>query len=65
MGVQPGPPKRKRYGLVLELSQSGEIVSSLHDPTGHIVGISHVQEYKGSLYMGSAKNNYIAKLTLN
>ena len=63
MGKKSGK-SRKKYGMVIEVDPEGKISRSFHDPSGRIVSISHVEEYKGSLYFGSAFNNYIGKLDL-
>lgn len=52
------------YGLILELNNKGEIVRSLHAPSGSITYISQVSQYGDALYLGSPWNHYLAKLTL-
>ncbi|XP_045074786.1 LOW QUALITY PROTEIN: adipocyte plasma membrane-associated protein-like [Coregonus clupeaformis] len=43
-----------RYGLVLELGGEGEVVGSLHDPTGSLTwAVSDVFPHQGRLYLGS------------
>ncbi|XP_029604259.1 adipocyte plasma membrane-associated protein isoform X3 [Salmo trutta] len=43
-----------RYGLVLELDAEGEVVGSLHDPTGSLTwAVSDVFAHQGRLYLGS------------
>ena len=55
-------PKPNPYGLVLELDAQGNIIQSLHDPTGeYLKGITSAQEYGGYLYLGSLNNDRIGK----
>ena len=43
-----------RYGLVLELDGEGEVLGSLHDPTGSLTwAVSDVFSHQGRLYLGS------------
>ncbi|RLC09174.1 MAG: SMP-30/gluconolactonase/LRE family protein, partial [Deltaproteobacteria bacterium] len=58
-------PKAQPYGLVLELDEQGNIIQSLHDPTGnHLGGITSAQEYGDYLYLGSLHNDRIGKYKL-
>ncbi len=58
-------PKPEPYGFVLRISPSGEILESYQDPTGkHLKEITHAQEWKGYLYMGSLYNDRIGKYKL-
>lgn len=58
-------PKPKPYGLVLALDEQGEIIQSLHDPTGkHLKEITSAREYGGYLYLGSLHNDRIGKYKL-
>ncbi len=58
-------PKAQPYGLVLELDEQGNIIQSLHDPTGdHLTGITSAQEYGDYLYLGSLHNDRIGKYKL-
>ncbi|UMM19540.1 hypothetical protein L5515_015094 [Caenorhabditis briggsae] len=53
------------HSIILELDSHGEIVRSLHDVTGKVVGdVSQVTEHNGELYIGSFSDNFIAKLKL-
>lgn len=57
----------KSYGLIVRIDEDGDIVESYHDPTGST--ISHISEVyensNGDLYLGSYKQNYMAKLKLD
>ncbi|KAK5854439.1 hypothetical protein PBY51_015508 [Eleginops maclovinus] len=55
-----------RYSLVAELHDGGVCTRSFHDPGGLVAAyISEVHEHDGSLYLGSFRSPYIAKLDLN
>lgn len=54
-----------RYSLVAELHDGGICTRSFHDPNGLVVAyVSEVHEHAGSLYLGSFRSPYIAKLDL-
>ncbi|XP_071962081.1 adipocyte plasma membrane-associated protein-like [Antedon mediterranea] len=54
-----------KYGLIIEVNQKGEIVQSLHDPTGEVVSsVSEVLDTGNELYLGSFGGNYIGRLNL-
>ncbi|KAK3596049.1 hypothetical protein CHS0354_032577 [Potamilus streckersoni] len=54
-----------KYGLIAELDEQGEIVRSLHDPTGtKIPAVSEVEDHDGVMYLGSYGLPYISKLHL-
>ncbi len=58
-------PKPHPYGLVLELDAQGNIIQSLHDPTGiSLKEITSAQEYGNYLYLGSLHNDRIGKYKL-
>ena len=53
-------------GRVLQISEQGEIIRSLHDPTAKVMSyISEVEDHHGVLYFGSFKMPYLARLDLN
>ena len=55
----------QQHGLLLELNDKGQIIRSLHDPTGKVIpGISEVHDDGGILYIGSLYAPYIGKLEL-
>ena len=58
-------PQPNPYGLVIELDAQGNIIQSLHDPTGnHLKEITSAQEYGDYLYLGSLHNDRIGKYKL-
>ncbi|WP_141734104.1 SMP-30/gluconolactonase/LRE family protein [Oligoflexus tunisiensis] len=73
-GVQPYPwlkgllarlpteflPKPKAYSLVAAYDENGEVLVSLHDPSGKNLGnITSVEEHDGELYMGTLTGDAI------
>lgn len=55
-----------RYSLVAELKDGGVCVRSFHDPKGLVAAyVSEAHEHDGSLYLGSFRSPYIAKLDLS
>ncbi len=58
-------PKPKPYGLVLALDEQGQIIQSLHEPTGkRLKEISSAQIYGDFLYLGSLRNDRIGRYKL-
>ena len=58
-------PQPNPYGLVIELDAQGNIIQSLHDPTGeNLKEITSAQEYGDYLYLGSLHNDRIGKYKL-
>ena len=56
---------RSRYGLVLEISEGGTILRSLHDPTGErFAGVTSAEEHNGSLYLGTVEGKAIGRVEL-
>ncbi|XP_071511647.1 adipocyte plasma membrane-associated protein-like [Diadema antillarum] len=56
-------PYMPQYGLIIELNQEGEIVQSLHDPTGNVVqSVSEVLDTGSALYLGSYHAPHLLKL---
>lgn len=54
-----------RYSLVAELHDGGVCTRSFHDPGGQVAAhISEAHEHDGSLYLGSFRSPYVAKLDL-
>lgn len=52
-----------KHGMIIELSKDGEILRSLHDPTGEVVDtVSEVLDTGDALYLGSFKAPYLVKL---
>lgn len=55
-----------RYSLVAEIHDGGICSRSFHDPNGQVVAyVSEAHEHDGSLYLGSFRSPYIAKLDLH
>jgi hypothetical protein len=49
-----------KYGLLLEYNLNGEIVRSLHDPSGlKIAGTASAAVNKGKIYIGSYYSDFI------
>ena len=58
-------PKPVEYGLILGLDEEGNIVTSLHDPSGtNLREITSVEEHGGFLYIGSLSNDRIGRFAL-
>jgi sugar lactone lactonase YvrE len=56
-------PKPDRYGLAVAIDENGNVLKSLHDPTGdHLRMITSVMPYQGRLYFGSLENDRIGRL---
>jgi hypothetical protein len=58
--LEPTPPPP--YGLVAGVNLAGEIVSSLHDPTGHYGATTSAVEIDGYLYIGSVVMSAVARV---
>ena len=55
-------PAPQPYGLVLALNEDGEIIKSLHDPSGkHLKEITSARQFGDHLYLGSLHNDRIGK----
>uniref|UniRef100_A0A3Q2Z7L1 Adipocyte plasma membrane-associated protein n=1 Tax=Hippocampus comes TaxID=109280 RepID=A0A3Q2Z7L1_HIPCM len=55
-----------RYSLVAELHDGGICSRSFHDPDGLVAAyVSEAHEHNGSLYLGSFRSPYLAKLDLS
>ena len=55
-----------RYSLIAELRDGGVCVRTFHDPNGEVAAyVSEAHEYQGSLYIGSFRSPYVAKLDLS
>ena len=54
-----------KHGLVVELNEDGQIIRSLHDPSGTLFpSVSEVEEENGILYLGSIDRPYVGRLSL-
>ncbi|OQW47976.1 MAG: hypothetical protein A4S09_14355 [Proteobacteria bacterium SG_bin7] len=57
--------KQKKYGLVLKISETGENLKSLHDPTAIVIfGITSVEQYRNSLYFGTYEGGGVGELKI-
>jgi len=55
-------PKAEKFGMVLEISEEGEILQALFDPQGQIVTeAGAVVEHNGYLYLGGDIVTYVSK----
>ena len=55
-----------KHGLVIELNSNGDIIRSLHDPTGQLFSsVSEVEEENNVLYLGSNNRNFVGRLNLS
>jgi sugar lactone lactonase YvrE len=52
------------YGLVLRMTADGEIVESLHDPTGEVFGVTSATEHEGALYLGTLFGERVVRYPL-
>lgn len=56
---------RSFYGLIIELDHNGNIVRSLHDPSGEKVkAVSEVLDIGHEIYLGSFFSPYMLKLDM-
>ncbi|BFY98209.1 hypothetical protein BsWGS_01249 [Bradybaena similaris] len=54
-----------KWGVVVELDETGAVVGSLHDPTGNTLSmITEVNEFGGVLNIGSHLVNYMTRFVL-
>ncbi|XP_076442475.1 adipocyte plasma membrane-associated protein-like [Babylonia areolata] len=55
-----------KYGLIIEMNEEGEIIRSLHDPTGtKVPATSEGEEKDGVLYMGSYNLPFLSRVSLH
>jgi len=58
-------PKPEPYGLVLEIGEDGQVLRSLHDPTGEVVfQVTSAHEREGSVYLGHLHRDRISRVSL-
>lgn len=55
-------PDPENYGFVLGLSNQGEVVHNLQDPSGSYIQISSVIQHEGFLYVGSIAEDALGRL---
>jgi len=58
-------PKQKPFGMIMHISENGEILRTYYDTTGEFVAeASSVEEFNGYLLIGGDMTNYIGKYKL-
>ncbi len=55
-------PQPVRYGLVLQLDDDGEVIRSLHGPSGSFSHLTAAEEHHGFLYLGSLVETAIGRV---
>lgn len=56
---------KPRHCVIVEVDENGQIVRSLHDPTGGIVpDVSEVHDDGDVLWLGSFRSNFVSRLEL-
>lgn len=59
-------PKQKPFGIIMHISENGEILKTYYDTSGEIVSeASSVEEHKGYLYLGGDLTDHIGKYKLD
>lgn len=54
-----------KYGLIVEVNEEGQVIRSLHDPTGEVIpAVSEVEDKEGVLYLGSYNLPFMGRLYL-
>ena len=58
-------PRPKKYGLIVEIDESGKVLRTFHDPSGsHVPIITGAKEANGAIYFGSLHGRWLARLPL-
>jgi len=55
---------RNRYGLVVVLDAQGQVIRSLHDPSGRVYNVSTAVPHEGALYLGTLFGDSIGRVSL-
>jgi sugar lactone lactonase YvrE len=59
-------PKAEKFGMILEISEEGEIVQALFDTSGEsVMEAGAVKEFRDNLYIGGDVVSYIAKYKID
>lgn len=59
-------PKQKAFGMIMNISEKGQVLQTYYDPTGKVVSeASSIEEYNGVLYIGGDLTNHIGKYVLH
>jgi len=53
-----------RYGLVLQVDEEGEVVDSLHDPSGAVHYVTSATPHDGALYLGTLVGDAVRRYPL-
>ncbi len=65
VGIPWLQPKQEAYGMLMHLSQEGEILKTYYDTTGEKVAeASSIEEHRGHLYLGGDLAGHIGKYKL-
>lgn len=58
-------PKQEAFGMIMHISEEGEVLKTYYDTTGKFVSeVSSVEEYNGYLYLGGDLTGHIGKYKL-
>lgn len=58
-------PRPEPYGLVIEIDEAGQVLRSLHDPSGaYVEQVTSAHEQGGKLYLGHLHRDRITRLAL-
>lgn len=58
-------PPQEAYGMIMHLSEQGEVIEMLYDPSGdYVPEASSIEEHHGYLYIGGDLTDYIGRYRL-
>ena len=58
-------PKAEKFGMILEISETGKIIQALYDATGEsVMEAGAVKEFDNYLYIGGDWVSFISKYNL-
>lgn len=55
-------PKADRFSFALGLDANGQVIHNLQGPTGIVAPITSINEYNGTLYLGSVEDTAIGRI---
>jgi YD repeat-containing protein len=55
-------PKAKPYSFVLGLDTNGQVIHNLQGPTGIVAPVTSVNEFNGTLYLGSVEDSAVGRI---
>ncbi len=59
-------PKQKPFGMIMQVSQTGEIIKTFYDTTGKFVSeASSIEEHNGYIYLGGDLTDHIGRYKLD